>query len=387
MALMCDRVNDGSKNRCTRTGGTMIFARTRVVLAMLAAVSIVSTFGCVRPKPENQVMRLGDDVLSSGSTPRVYDSIPGDAMTAGGDIEFGGVTGGDYVGAGGTQKVRGRVHGSLRAAGGHVEVSALVDRNATIGGGDLVVDSAAVIGHNVYLIGGSIRVNGAVHGGLLATGGNVELNGVIGQDVEVAAGSLRLGPHAQIGGNLRYRVAKDKVHIDPGAKVTGTITALPVSKGPGLFGLLWTFGGLLAGVVLVLLLPRFFADAAAGIQQRPIRTVVVGIVVPIITLIAIVIAAVTVLGLPLALITLLVFLFFGAVSEVPVAVWLGERILHSRTPLGRQSTIVNFFIGALILLVLGVIPVLGGIVTFVASCVGFGAVLLAAWSVREGQEA
>ena len=365
----------------------MIIARTRVALALLAAVSIASVYGCVRPKPENQVMRLGDDVLASGSAPMLRDSIAGDAIMAGGEIVFTAHTGGDYVGAGGKQEVAGRVHGSLRAAGGHIEVSALIDRNATIGGGDLVVDSAAVIGHNAYLIGGSIRVNGAVHGGLLATGGTVELNGVIGQDVEVAAGSLQLGPHAQIGGNLRYRVAKDKVHIDPGAKVTGTITALPVSKGPGAFGLLWTFGGLLAGAVLVLLLPRFFAGAAAGIRERPMRTVIVGIVVPILTLIAIVIAAITVIGLPLALITVLVFLFFGAVSEVPVAVWLGERILHSRTPLGRQSTIVNFFIGALILLVLGVIPVLGGIVTFVASCVGLGAVILAAWSVREGQEA
>ena len=365
----------------------MVFARARLVVASLGAVLVVSTVGCLaKPKPENQVTRLGEDVLAAGSAPTLaYDSIPGDAIMAGGDINFGGSTGGDYVAAGGRQDVRGRIHGSLRAAGGHVEVSALVDRNATIGGGDLVVDSAAVIGHNAYLIGGSIRVNGAVRGGLLATGGNVELNGPIGQDVEVAAGALRLGPHAQIGGNLRYRVAKDKVHIDPGAHITGTITALPVSKGPGLFGLLWTFGGILAGVVLVLLLPRFFTEAAAEIQQRPIRTVIVGIVVPILILVSIVIAAITVLGLPLALITLLVFLFFGAASEVPVAVWLGERILHSRTPLGRQSTIVNFFLGALILLVLAVIPVLGPIVSFVASCFGFGGLLLAAWSARERQ--
>ena len=363
----------------------MIIARTRVAPALLAAVLVASVYGCVRPKPENQVMRLGDDVLASGSAPMLRDSIAGDAIMAGGEIVFTAHTGGDYVGAGGKQELAGRVHGSLRAAGGHVEVSALVDRNATIGGGDLVVDSAAVIGHNAYLIGGNIQVYGTVNGGLLATGGNVVLNGVIGQDVEVAAGSLRLGPHAQIGGNLRYRVAKDKVHIDPGAKVTGTITALPVSKGPGVFGLLWTLGGMLAGVVLVLLLPRFFTEAASEIQQRPIRTVIVGIVVPILILVAIVVAAITVLGLPLALITLLVFLFFGAASEVPVAVWLGERIMHSRTPLGRQSTIVNFFIGALILLVLGVVPVLGGIVTFVASCVGFGALLLAASSARERQ--
>src|SRR5438046_3087716 len=302
-----------------RLGGTMIIARTRVVLLSLAATVAASSFGCVRPKPENQVMKLGDDILASGSAPLLRDSISGDAIMAGGDIVFTGFTGGDYVGAGGKQEVAGRVHGSLRAAGGHVEVKAIVDRNATIGGGDLVVDSAAVIGRNAYLIGGNIRVNGTVRGGLLATGGNVELNGAIGQDVEVASGALRLGPHAQIGGNLRYRVSKDKVHIDPGAHVTGTITALPVSKRPGLFGLLWTIGGVLAGVVVVLLIPRFCAEAAAGIQQRPIRTVIAGVAGPFLIVLAIILAAITAIGLPLALIALIVFLIFGALSEIPVA--------------------------------------------------------------------
>lgn len=364
----------------------MVIAPARFALALLISSLLASTFGCVRPKPENQVMRLGEDVLASGSAPMLlYDSIPGDAILAGGDINFSGSTGGDYVGAGGKQDIRGRVHGSLRAAGGNVEVRASVDRNATIGGGNVVVDSVAVIGRNAYLIGGNIKVNGSVRGGLLATGGNVELNGAIGQDVEVASGSLRLGPRAQIAGNLRYRVSKDKVHIDPAAKIAGTITALPVSKGPGLFHWLWTIGGLLAGAIVVLLLPRFTTEAADRLGQRPLKSIIVGLVAGLLIPIGIVLAAITVLGLPLAIIATAVFIFFGAVSSVPAAIWLGERILHDRTPLGRQSAIVNFFLGALILLLVGIVPVVGGVLNLIASCIGFGALLLVAWSVREQQ--
>jgi hypothetical protein len=362
----------------------MVIARARFRLPVVTALLLATTVACVRPKPENQVMRLGDDFLASGSSPWLRDSIPGDAILAGGDINFSGFTGGDYVGAGGQQDISGRVHGSLRAAGGHVTVRATVDRNATIGGGDVVVDSSTVIGHNAYLIGGNIHVNGAVRGGLLATGGNVELNGAIGQDVEVAGGSLRLGPRAQIAGNLRYRVKGD-VHIDPAARVAGKITALPVSRGPGPFSWLWTAGLLLMGVVVVLLVPRFITDAALGVQRRPIRAIVVGIAVGILGLIAIVIAAITVIGLPLALLGIALYLIFGAVSEIPVAVWLGGKILHERTVLGRQGPIVNFFIGALILLVIGIVPILGGLVTLVATCIGFGAILLAAWAARERQ--
>jgi len=352
----------------------------------VASLILLPALGCVRPKPENQVMRLGDDVLASGSAPSLHDSIPGDAMLAGGGIVFTGSTGGDYVGAGGQQDIKGRVHGSMRAAGGHLQVNASVDRNATIGGGDVILDSGAVIGRNAYLIGGTIKVSGAVKGGLLATGGSVELDGPIGQDVEVASGSLRIGPHARITGNLRYRVSGD-VKIDPAAQITGKVTALPASKRPGVFGVLWTFGGLLAGVVIVLMIPRFIAEATDELQVHPVRSVVVGFVGAIAAAIAIIIAAVTVIGLPLALVAVTVLIFLGSMSAMPAAVWIGEKILHGRTLLGRQSTLVNFFLGGLVLMILGIIPVVGGIVTLIATCIGFGAVLMAAWSVHNRQVA
>ncbi|HKN59080.1 MAG TPA: hypothetical protein VJV97_09520 [Gemmatimonadaceae bacterium] len=362
----------------------MTIVRRRFRFVLLISSLLATTAACVRPRPENQVMRLGDDFLASGSTPLLRDSIPGDAILAGGDVTFSGYTGGDYVGAGGRQGISGRVHGSLRAAGGHVAVYATVDRNATIGGGDVIVDSSAVIGRNAYLIGGNLRVYGAVRGGLLATGGKVEINGVIGQDVEVASGTLLIGPRAQIAGNLRYRV-KGEVHIDPAAHIAGKVTALPVSKGPGPFSWLWTAGVLLMGVVAILVVPGFIADAADRLQRRPGRAILVGIAVGILGVIAIFVAAVTVVGLPLALLASAVYLVFAALSEVPVAVWLGGRILHERTVLGRQGPILNFFIGALILLLIGIIPFVGGLVRLIATCIGFGAILMTVWAARERQ--
>jgi len=354
--------------------------------AFVASLILLPALACVRPKPENQVMRLGDDVLASGSTPFLRDSIAGDAILAGGDISFTGFTGGDYVGAGGKQDIKGRVHGSMRAAGGHVEVHASVDRNATIGGGDVIIDSSAVIGRNAYLIGGTVKVTGAVRGGLLATGGHVELDGPIGGDVEVASGSLRIGPHARISGNLTHRVSGD-VEIDPSAQITGKVTALAVSKRPGAFWVLWTFGGLLAGVVIVLLIPRFIAEATDELQIHPVKSILIGVFGSIAIGIALFIAAVTVIGLPLALFALVAVIFLGSMSAMPAAVWIGEKILHGRTLLGRQSTLVNFFLGGLVLMIVKVIPVVGPLVMFIATCIGFGAVLLAAWSVHNRQVA
>jgi cytoskeletal protein CcmA (bactofilin family) len=291
-------------------------------------------------------------------------------------------SGGDYLGAAGNQNIGGRIHGSIRAAGGEIHVSGTVDRNATIAGGSVTLDSTADIASNAYLVGGNVWVNGAVRGNLLASAGNVTLNGTVGRDVEVRGGELRIGPHAVITGNLRYRVPAGKVHIDSAARISGKVTALPVSRGWSLTRWLWTLGFLVVGAVVVALLPRFTERAAETIPGRPVRSGLVGLGAFILIPFAIFIAAVTVIGLPLAIATALLYGVVVYLSTVPVALWMGRLLLGARGRAGRQGALLSFLVGGILVLVVQVIPVVGPIVMGVAVCVGFGAILLQTLAVR-----
>jgi cytoskeletal protein CcmA (bactofilin family) len=362
----------------------MVFqTRGRRLLALSGAALIASTLACGRSeKPQNEVTRLGEDVIASGSTPTVMDSVPGDAILAGGDASFGGVTGGDYLGAGGKQAITGRIHGSLRAVAGQIHVAAAIDRNATIVAGFVELDSAAIIARNAYIVGGTIQVNGTVQEGILAYGGAITLDGVVGRDVQVAGGTLRVGPHARIAGNLRYRVPAGKVHIDPAAHITGTVTALPVSNRGALWRVLWVLGFLLVGAVVVALFPRFMAEAAEILPDHPVRAALVGLGWGILVPIAIVIAAITVVGLPLAFLTAAVYVVVVCVASVPFAVWLGRLLLGARARGGLEGTLVNFVVGGFFLLVAGIIPVVGGWVSLIAGVLGLGTILLEAQTLR-----
>jgi len=362
----------------------MVFqTRGRRLLALSSTALIVSTLSCGKSeKPQNEVTRRGEDVIASGSTPTVMDSVPGDAILAGGDASFGGVTGGDYLGAAGKQAIAGRIHGSLRAAAGEIHVAAAIDRNATIAAGNVELDSAAIIGRNAYIVGGAIQANGTVQEGLVAYGGAITLDGVVGRDVEVAGGTLRVGPHARIAGNLRYRVPAGKVHIDPAAHITGTVTALPVSNRGGLWRVLWILGFLLVGAVVVALFPRFMAEAAEILPDHPVRAALVGLGWGILVPIAIVIAAITVVGLPLAFLTAAVYVVVVCVASVPFAVWLGRLLLGARARGGLEGTLVNFIVGGFFLLVAGIIPVVGGWVSLIAGLLGLGTILLEAQAMR-----
>jgi hypothetical protein len=368
----------------------MIFqAHPRLILALSSAL-LASTLACGGSDGQkSEVKRHGEDVLASGGTPSVPDSVSGDAIMAGGDVRFSGTTGGDYLGAGGKQTIGGRIHGSLRAAGGDVQVTATVDRNLTVAGGKVVLDSMAAIGRNAYLFGGDVQVNGAVREGLLASGGQVTLNGLVGRDVEINGGALRIGPRAQIAGNLRYRVPAKNVHIDPAARIAGTITALHVPKawGPGPWHLLWMLGFLVVGAAVVALIPRFAAEAAEILPRRPGWSALVGLGWIILVPIACIIAVITIIGIPLALVATAVYLVLLYLGRTPTAIWLGRRVLGARAVTGRQGAVVNFLIGGLILVLVGIIPLIGSWLLAIATVLGLGTILLRAKASRERQPA
>lgn len=365
----------------------MVFqTHPRFFLAMSGSVVLASMLACgggFRPRKSTQV---GEDVIVSGSMASVTDSVPGDVILAGRGVVFQGAAGGDYLGVGSQQTIGGRIHGSARAVGGEIHVTAVVDRNATIGGGNVALDSAADIGRNAYLAGENVEVIGTVRGGVLVSGGKVVLNGIIGGDAEVRARALTVGPHAVITGNLRYRVPAGKVHIDPAARISGTVTALPVSGGRwGIKYWLWMLGVILAGVVAVALLPGFTSDAAAILAKNPVRSGLVGLGWFILVPIAVILAAITIIGLPLALLTIALYAVGVCFSAVPFSIWLGRLLPGARTRTGRQGLILNFVIGEILLLLVGMIPFVGAIVTGVAGCLGFGAIMLGAKALRERQ--
>lgn len=358
----------------------------RLMVAAFGTAAVASTLSCMGGGSERpNLKRLGEDVVVSGGSPRVTDSVPGDAILAGGDLSFSGATGGDYLGVGGQQAVTGRIHGSFRAAGGEIHLAAAVDRNVTIAGGSIILDSAAVIARNAYLFGGKLEIDGTVREGILAAGGEVVLNGAVGRDVEISGGALRVGPRAQIAGNLRYRVPANKVQIDSAARISGTVTALPVGSRWGVRAVLWVLGILLAGAVVVALFPSFMAGAAEILPRRPLLTALVGLGWALLVPIAVVIAAITFVGLPLALLATAVYLLVVAIATIPFAMWLGRLLLGARAGPGRPGALVSFLVGELLLIILELVPVVGGFVMLIAACLGLGALLLEARAVRTQQ--
>ena len=83
---------------------------------------------------------------------------------------------------------------------------------------------------------------------------------------------------------------------------------------------------------------------------------------------------VTLIGFPLGLVGLLSLALLYAVGYVVAALLLGRRLV--REP---RSVYLAFFVGLVILRIVGILPVLGGLVSAAATVYGVGALTIAAW--------
>lgn len=362
---------------------------SRVMRRVVPVAVLLVACGDPSGRGGDGVGRRGDDLVGSGGELRVTDSVPGDVMLAGGDIEFSGGSGGSYLGAGGDQRIGGRIAESVRAAGGAVALSGTVGRNATLVGGEVTVDSAAVIERNAYLTAGRVEMMGRVGGQLAVSGGEVVLDGSVGGDVDVGAQRLRIGPRASVAGAIRHRVPTGAVTIDSAARIAGGVTALPARDWSRLIrfvtGIL-IVGFLIVGAVAVALFPGVALSASNALREHTGASIAFGLVClaggPILALIA----AVTLVGLPLAAVITAVYLILVYVGRAAVAVWLGRLIVGDRVREPRALALISFLVGALGLAVVGLIPVIGGLVWLVSTIVGIGALLVAVWPRRRAAD-
>ncbi len=188
--------------------------------------------------------------------------------------------------------------------------------------------------------------------------------------------------------NGDVRTLDSTVERASGAVVNGTVRDL----GPelanaallvGLIGFLaylaFAITGIFAGLALAALASRQVREAGALISHEPVTTIVAGFVGLIAIVIVGVLAIVTVVGAPLGLgLLVLVLPLLFVVGYLVIGIWIGDQILARTSPgVVRDRPYLAAVIGLIVMGIVGIIPVVGGLVVLV----GFGAVVLLMWRV------
>jgi hypothetical protein len=180
-------------------------------------------------------------------------------------------------------------------------------------GGGVDVGTDEVIDGDVVGIGGSVHVDGQVHGDAVAIGGSLDLgpHAVVDGDVTVVGGALRRDPAARIGGEI-HEIAIGDLNFTPErfgqfGRFMGRGGLFFGSALGSIFALVSTLARLAVLCVLasiVLLFGRGYIDrVGARAASEPVKAGVVGLLIQLLffpVLIAtIVVMVITIIGIPL----------------------------------------------------------------------------------------
>jgi hypothetical protein len=253
---------------------------------------------------------------------------------------------------GGSANIYGTVTGDLVVAGGSAKIhdGGRVVGNATVFGGSLKVEKGGRVDGDVGIVGGALkREEGAIIGGKIVDGskdhpGNTRVSvtdGDVSTEVEAAPGK-----HS---GRSRLSQAAHSF----GQSMTN-------------MALLFVFG-----CVALALGTRKMETLRVEVAARPMKSFALGIVSALAGGIALLAMCITVVGIPFALLAATLAILSVYASMAAVLTTIGAAVAGHKS----QSPYVHLLVGCAGLLLVGVIPWVGGLVTAAVVLVAIGALV------------
>ncbi|WP_135823371.1 bactofilin family protein [Halorussus ruber] len=292
-------------------------------------------------------------------------------------VEEGETVDDDLTAFAGTVIVRGTVNGDLTAFAGDVLVEGQVNGDVTGFAGNVRIEGDVTGG--VDAVAGNVIVGeeASVGGQLEAAAGNVVVDGEVRQDVRVGAGTINVGPSAVVGGDFVYDGDLNRAE---GAQIAGEVRQEPnVGLDLGFTGPLvpnwvgWIYGflvNLALGAVALLVFPRFSSGIADRATADPLRSTGVGLLVFVGVPILVALLFISLVGIPLGLLGMLLYALLLWLGYVYGALAVGVWIIRKADTGDRWLAL---FVGLLLAALVGLVPILGGLVQFLVLLLGLGA--------------
>jgi cytoskeletal protein CcmA (bactofilin family) len=326
---------------------------------------------------------LNNDLYVFADSARIEGTVNGDVIAFCRTVEINGHVTGDVISGAQELRIRGRVDGNVRSASEFLRFEGSVGKNVISEGSVLEFGPQAQVGGAITAFGGVMDMDGHVTRDLMVFTGETEVGGSVGGNVMVTSGRLHVTSRAEIQGGTKYRGDHPAV-VDMGAKLGSPIEFTLHTHAPNYrtWRYYWhraEFWGaaFLFGLVLVLLLPGFFAEGARA-SGKFLPSLGIGAVVLIATPILAAIVCITIVGIGVAIATLMIYVIAIYATQVFVATWLGNALLGRSE--GTGATLGRLALGLAIIEGLQIIPYhIGAIFCFVVILWGLGAIAIASY--------
>lgn len=326
-----------------------------------------------------------DDLYVAGFTINLTGARATDIAVAGFDLVLTGIEAEDVLAAGFTISLGGDVADDVIAAASTITLS----DQARLGGG-------------AVLSGETVTMRGEIGGGLRIAANTAVIDGEVAGDVVVRAPRVQIGPNARIGGTLRHSSLTLDRHPDAeigaieagpppddgaeddaphaGETLVETVPKAVLQAFAALYAV-FSVAEVVLAIALYLLFPQIFNCAADEIRGRTAPSLGLGIAIVIAVPIVAVLVIATLLGAAVGLYAIGAYLLLLAPGSMVTALWLAEEAWRRYKPDApwppkRLTGVGLLLAGSVVLWLVGLIPLIGGLLVLAATAAGVGGLLL-----------
>ncbi len=320
---------------------------------------------------------VSDDVFAAGRNVTFDSAAVNNAIAAGYDVEQRGGTATDFVALAANLKISGAVSDDLVAGARAVRIS-----------------SDGSIGGDVRLAAETIDMEGQIGGSMRAAAARITIGGTVSGKVDLLARRIVVGPKARITGDLIYR-SKEKPEIADGATIGGQVRQIPIET-PDLYavgwkilavglliGLAWALATLLLVVILLLVFPELIGNSARNLLDQPWSNLGRGIAIGLAASVIAGLLMASLFGVPIGSALFMAIGVAWLLGLASVCAGIGLYISRRRQKgVGDMQTRPKVgwtVLGAVILGLVVLVPILGWLVASLAIAAGFGAATAELW--------
>ena len=352
------------------TVGAFIF----IVIPITASAATVLRTGETVSVANDQV--VSGDFYATGGTVSHSGLVQGDLYTAAGSFTNNGIVEGDLTIVSGSAQVHASVTDDVRVVGGDVVIAGAVGGDVVVLGGLLKILSTADIKGDVLFFGGELQVLGEVEGSIMGTADKVRIDSHVGQSVDMKTSTLTLGERAEVLGDVRY-VSATEIVRSQNAVVVGEIVKNTIpSKEPASYeGYVISFIIVLfSALILQLLFRTQLQTSLPSMTQNMGVAGLIGMAALFIAPVLIVVSLASMLGVLVGLMILFAFILLLLVTCALLSIYIGALVGMYMKNNGSLS-VVYTILGAAIIQIMLLVPVLGVIAVAIIYFIVFGSLL------------
>lgn len=338
------------------------------VLLILIAFSFTSVHAA-----STDLFRTNDNVF-------VEENLAGSSFVAGNKVDVKADINGILFAAGNNATVSGKSDYAF-IAGNIIKIDNASFKDGFIAGSDISI-SNSTIERDLYVAGNIISITNNIGRSAYIAGSDITIDGVINGDLHVEGNNITINSNTIINGRLSYN-EDATITFSKDAKILGETTKIKSNNnfeskfkvatiGSKLLDALTSFLNILVvGLISILLFPSLFKKIKEIENKKLLSAFGFGLLTLIVCPIAAVFVMITIAGLSLGLISLVLYFIAIYVSTIFSTYKLSSLVFGNKI----KNDYLLMIVGLLIVSLIKLIPILGGLCSFILLCLGLGIII------------